>query len=1026
MARRASHLRLIGLLAFTVLQGLTHAQPHAQPQAQPRAVAVPFLTSPDREGGVFFAAQCDAFTKPVAHAQGSFVEHSNSAAQPQWIAPAPQVQAGPTPSWIWVAPPGEPAPTTANAPAGEAFFAHAFDAPHEGAAMLAVAADNHAAVWLNGEEVARADSWSTPVMREVSLRAGRNLIVVEARNDGAAEGARNPAGLILRLGRTPAVTPGPAGEPAWVVSGEGWLGATARWQGFPSLPPDAGAATPVAVLGAAGTPPWGLAASAFEPSPPCPMLRRSFTIDDEIVSAKVRLVGLGHYELTCNGGVVGSTVINQAWSQYDKTLYVQEFDLPLGRGPGSLRRGENVFGVLLGNSFWWVGPTNDANRYAKTDAMPDFSEGWPHLLWLEATITTTSGEVRVLSDEVWRWAESPLTFSHIYGGEDWDARLEQPGWDAPGFMARRGAKPWREVVVAPAPKAELVPLPCRGMVRKSYIGTDDVRKVAPGVYTYVFPQNCAALVEFNFYEGKPGQRIRFRPCEYMEDSGRVKFTYTWGTGKDIWHDYIVGSHHVGMHAPKFCFVGAQFVQVEGAVPLGEPNPDRLPVLKWVRLVPVRSDTFVAGEFESSSPMHNAAHGIIDWAIRSNMAHVPMDCPHREKAGWIEQNWHMARSVSYGYEVLEWFGKTCRDIRDAQQPDGHIPTNCPNVLVGVPPHGFWNNAPEWGIAGVLLPWHLYEWYDDLSVLESSYESARRYIDYLGTTAKDGIITSNLGDWYDFGHGQGNGPSRWTPNEVSATAIWAYGADTLARMAEALGKADDAARYRALHARIRADFQRHFYDPVTRTVKHNGSCQAGTAAALCIGLIPEADRAGALDAIVADLEARRWKQTPGEVLQIFLIRALAENGRGDVLHRIYNRDDIPSYGHMVKTGLTTLPESWDARRGTGDSLNHFMLGHLMEWHYAYVAGLRQAPGGRGWKDVLIAPQPPPADAGPNAITSCAVEFMSPEGTVAVSWKISEGRFRLVCRLPEQVKATVVLPDGSRHVVEGAGGAFSCATP
>ena len=92
----------------------------------------------------------------------------------------------------------------------------------------------------------------------------------------------------------------------------------------------------------------------------------------------------------------------------------------------------------------------------------------------------------------------------------------------------------------------------------------------------------------------------------------------------------------------------------------------------------------------------------------------------------------------------------------------------------------------GIAGVLVPWHLYEWYGDKAVLRDSFESARRYIDYLSSTAKDGIITSNLGDWYDFGHGKGNGPSRWTPNEVSATAIWALGADTLARSAEVLGR------------------------------------------------------------------------------------------------------------------------------------------------------------------------------------------------------------------------------------------------
>jgi alpha-L-rhamnosidase len=121
----------------------------------------------------------------------------------------------------------------------------------------------------------------------------------------------------------------------------------------------------------------------------------------------------------------------------------------------------------------------------------------------------------------------------------------------------------------------------------------------------------------------------------------------------------------------------------------------------------------------------------------------------------------------------------------------------------------------------------------------------------------------------------------------------------------------ARYNRLYEQIRADFQRHFYDPATRTVKNKGSCQAANAAALCIGLIPVTDRAAMPQRHRRRPRITRLEADPGEVLQIFLIRALAENGRGDVLHRIYSRDDIPSYGHMVKSGLTTLPESWDAR-------------------------------------------------------------------------------------------------------------------
>lgn len=935
---------------------------------------------------------------------------------PSWIAPTAPA-AGSEPHWIWVVAENQPAPTTRSAAAGPAWFVREFDVPGDvRCATLALAADNAATAYLNGVPVLDSRDWSAPVVAPVALRAGANVLAVEARN-GAIAGAdlqhsANPAGLIAKL--TLALTDGTSQTLATDAT---WRGTIEKWPGFPAAPAREQPCPAAIDLGPAATQPWVLQAAAFEPALPCPLFRRTFQLEAPPSAATARIIGLGHYELRCNGRRVGDTRIDQVWSQYDKTLYWQEFDIQ-----PHLRAGENVLAVALGNSFWQVAPANDPGRFTKTDAMPDFSAGWPHLLWLEATITPAeeqAGALRIVSDSSWKWTRGPVTFSNLYAGEDYDARLACPGWDAPGFDDTSWAAP----VIAPAPGGTPTALPGPPMKAFDIFRPTEIRAVDAdaAIYTYIFPQNCSALLRFTLADGSPGARVRFRPCEYMEPTGRVKFTYTWGTGKDIWLDYTKASGAAETHEPLFFYVGAQFVQVEGAVPPGAPNPRGLPVLQSLELVHVRAACPEVGRFEASAPLHNAAHTLIDWAIRSNMAHVPTDCPHREKNGWQEQNWHMARALSYRYDIHDWFIRNCRAIRDAQtqggSDDGFVPTNTPWYLVGRPRHDMFNDAPEWGISSVLVPWHLYEWYGDREILAASFDSARRFVDYLGTTARDGIITSNLGDWYDFGHGKGNGPAQWTPNSVSATALWAHGADTVAKMATVLGREADAATYRALFERIRGDFQRHFYDSATGTVKHNGSCQAGTAAALCIGLLPEADRPAALDAIVSDLATRGWKQTPGEVLQVFLIRALAEGGRGEVLHRVYNREDIPSYGHMVRSGLTTLPESWDARRGTGDSLNHFMLGHLMEWHFAYVAGIRQQPGSAGWTRILIAPQPPATDdPSPNAIRRAAARFDSPRGRIASEWDIDQttGGLRLKCEVPDGVEAVAVLPDGTRHVL------------
>jgi alpha-L-rhamnosidase len=740
------------------------------------------------------------------------------------------------------------------------------------------------------------------------------------------------------------------------------------------------------------------AGEAQQNNRPCPLVRSTFTLDQEPVGGTVRIIGLGHYEFSCNGATVGTSLVNQPWSQYNKTIYSQEFDIRR-----MLRKGENVFGVQLGNSFWRVGPANDTMRYVKTDAMPDFSGGHPYLLRVEAHVALEDGREKVIiTDSTWKWHDGPLTFSHIYAGEDFDARLVPSGWNSPGFDDRL----WKPAPVVAGPAAALEVFSAPPLKAFEVFSPSGIVSPRAGEYTYVFPQNCSALLRFTV-KGAAGQTVRMKPCEYMDSTGRVKFTYTWGTGKDIWHDYTLRGSGAESHQILFCYVGCQYVGVTGAVPEGYANPGGLPVITSLELVHVRAACLEAGSFSCSSEMQNSAHRMIDWAIRSNMSYVATDCPHREKNGWQEENWHMARAISYRFDTHAWLRKITRDLRDTQLPDGHIPTNCPNYLVGIPPHGYWNEAPEWGISGVLLPWHVYEWYGDRNVLRESYQSMKNYVDYLSSQAREGLITSNLGDWYDYGHGKGDGPSQWTPNEVSATAIWALGVKTVAQAAGVLGLADDQRLYQGLFKQIRKDFQRHFYDAKKKTVRNNGSCQAAHSVALWVGLVPPKDRPGVLKAIVEDLRKRKYQQTVGEVLQVFLIRVLAEENRNDVLHRVYAREERGGYGYMVRQGFTTLPESWDARPGTPNSMNHFMLGHLMEWHYAYVAGIRQQPGSVGWRRVLIAPNP-------GSLTSAAASFQSPAGLIAVEWTRSKGKFVLQTTVPEGVEAEALLPGGKRQIL------------
>lgn len=733
----------------------------------------------------------------------------------------------------------------------------------------------------------------------------------------------------------------------------------------------------------------------------CPLFRKEFTLSAAPKQATIQIVGLGHFELRVNGRRAGDAAIHQPWSQYDRTIYCEEIDI----APW-LRSGPNALGVMLGNSFWYSPPA-PADRYTKDGPQTDF--GTPFLLWLDADLEMVDGSrMRVTTDASWKTSGGPVTFSHIYGGEDFDARLEPPGWDAPGFDERG----WETVRIATAPPAKLEKQFWPPIREKEVFPAKDIVPVEPGVFHAFFGQNASGILRFTV-EGRAGQSFTVQPSEYRADDGKF-MKPKWGA--PILFRYTLKGGGPERHQWLFNYQGFQAVEVTGAVFKDQPNPQGLPVVQQLELVHVRTDLPPAGEFSTSSSLHNDTHRLIDWAMRSNMSYVLTDCPHREKLGWLECAYLLAPTFSYRYDARDWFAKIARDIREAQEPSGRILTVAPSYA-GTRFPGPFHWTVEWGAAGALLPWHHYVWYGDDRILRDNYDCMKRFVDYVAATSKEGIAPAGLGDWYDYGHGQPPGPSRFTPTDLTATAVQIMCIDAVVGAAEVLKRPEDVRRYRVLREATAASYIKRFYNRARRTFAHTDSCQCAHTISLAAGVVPKADREAVLDAVIADLEKRGWQQTPGDIGHVFFIRALAEAGRSDVLHRVYSREGLGSYGGILKKGLTAMPETWDAMNDGYQSHNHCMLGHVMEWYYGYVAGIRQQPGSVGWKRILIAPEPGP-------LTHAEATFNSPAGLIKSRWTVADGKFHLEAQVPVGATARLVAPDGSKTDVGPGEHVIACA--
>ena len=697
-------------------------------------------------------------------------------------------------------------------------------------------------------------------------------------------------------------------------------------------------------------------------------LRKEFVLEKKIKRAVAYVCGLGVYELHLNGQKVGDRVLDPGWTNYRKSCLYTAYDVTAQLAPG-----RNALGVMLGNGMYSV----QGGRYVKFTG----SFGPPkvilqlHVEYADGTSTT------VVSDESWTWAPSPVVFSCIYGGEDYDARKELPGWDKAGFFATA----CRPVCLVDGPGGRLTAQAAPPIkVMKEYEPVK-VTQPKPGVTVYDFGQNCASMPKLKV-KGPAGAAVRMTPGELLDATGLVSQN---SSGGPVYYTYTLKGEATETWSPRFFYYGSRYLQVETSGHAAATPPQIVELTSQF----VHSSAATVGSFACANPLVNRIHALIDAAIESNLQSVLTDCPHREKLGWLECSHLLAGCLMYNYDVPTFYAKIARDMSEAQLANGMVPDIAPEY---VDFGGGFRDSPEWGSAYVIAPWQVYQMYGDRTVLAQHYEGMKRYVGYLKSTAKDSIITHGLGDWYDIGPG-GPGESKLTSKGLTATAIYYQDLVILKESAALLGKDDEARQFEQQALAVKAAFNQKFFNVGKNQYDRNS--QTANAMPLVLGLVPEDRRAVVLEGLVAQIRAGGNRVTAGDVGFNYLMRALSDAGKGNVLYDMLIRDDGPGYAYQLKKGATSLTEAWDTNPGS--SQNHCMLGHIEEWFYRGLGGISSDPAGPGFKKTIIKPQIVGDLAGAN------VAYESPYGRIASNWKREAGNLQLDVMIPANTTATVFVP-------------------
>lgn len=723
------------------------------------------------------------------------------------------------------------------------------------------------------------------------------------------------------------------------------------------------------------------------------ILRKGFdTGRKRITDAVVYVCGLGHYRLNINGATVGDAEFAPVWSEYDKTVYYNVFDVT-----DLITAGGNAVSVLLGNGMFNV---QRMGRYSKLQT----SFGPPQML-LRLEINYADGTRQVIkSGDDWKYSLSPITFNSIYGGESYDARLEQQGCCKAGF----DDSGWRKAVVTEGPKGRLTPQtvqPVRIMERygiKSWkpIPADSLasaskstkREIHPSAFVADMGQNLAGFPEITV-SGKRGQKVTLIVAEKLTRQGACDQRQT---GRQHYYEYTLkGDGTDETWHPHFSYYGFRYIQVEGAVLEGQPNPDGLPVLKRLNSCFIYNSAEEVSSFECSNPLFTDTHRLIERAERSNMQGVLTDCPHREKLGWLEQDHLCGPSLLYNYDMTRYAPKVIRDITDTQKADGMVPTTAPQYISF---GNLFDDSPEWGSTLVILPFMYYDQYGDSTLITDNYEPMRRYVDYLTTRADNGIVSHGLGDWYDYGPWRA-GFSKNTPVPLVATAHYIFDLQLLVRAARMTGRTADAEKYSVMLDKTVESFNREFFKPDSCT--YGTGSQTSNALPLYLGLTG-GNKQGVLASLVNDIKEHGTRLTTGDVGNRYLFQTLAQNGLNELLYTMLNHYETPGYGFQLRHGATTLTEQWDPNQGS--SLNHFMMGQIDEWLFKTLAGIQNQPGTHGLRHLLIQP------------TLVGDLQYVKASTHSLYGKISVDctRTNLTVEIPVGSDATVVLPNGERKQV------------
>jgi alpha-L-rhamnosidase len=740
--------------------------------------------------------------------------------------------------------------------------------------------------------------------------------------------------------------------------------------------------------------PIWIAASEALKADAAPFMRREFRLPDtEIASAELAICGLGYYEAWIDGRRVGDHLLDPAQTDYETRCLYAVHDVA-----DLLRTGENAIGVILGNGFY--NQTMVPEQYGWLGEKMSYG---PPCLWLRLEVESADGERHILTtDGLWRCTVGPILANNVYAGEEYDARLEIPGWAEPDFPGGAG---WHPVRTVPGPGGRLEEQRMPPIRATVFLRPTAVTKPDCGRYVVDLGQNIAGWARIRV-RGEAGTRISMRFAETINGDGSIDTASTgvFATSVEQTDVYTCRGDGFETWEPRFTYHGFRYVEIEGwPLESAPPEPDD------ITGVMVHTDLPSAGNFSCSNSRLNKLHRMALYTHRSNLHSIPEDCPARERCGWLGDAHIVCEYSLYNFDGEAFWLKYLDDMETTRARFDGLPRN---IAPGRRDAG--RARPDWMAAMILIPWYIYLYRGKRNVLVKHRDGMCAVMEHFIENSEEGLLKGGYGDWFD--PGEGPQPSH-TPEELTTT-IWFYECcRIMAETERILGHSPGGKRngernseeYEELRDTIRSALQKKYFD----ADRCSFGSQTADAMTLHYDLVPSGCEQSAANAMADDIHTRGTSHTAGIMGIRYLFESLTEYGHGDRALTLMCQDAYPSFGNLIQRGATTLWEYWgepevDKKCGPR-SLSHSMMGGFDNWFYNTLGGIRPDPERPGFEHIILRPYPI------QGLDWVSTYHDGPRGRIGSAWKWEDspqsgnGPASIVWEVtvPPDSTATAILP-------------------